>query len=576
MQDAKEEVRSRLAIEDVIGEYVQLKRAGRNFKGLSPFTNEKTPSFMVSPEKQIWHDFSANRGGDIFTFIMDAEGLDFRESLELLARKAGVDLSLYSGSGKEDGDKKKRLLAINDLACRYYQQTLLKNHHALDYVFSKRRLDKSVVSEFRIGYAPTSGDALVNFLIRKGFKREDIAAAGLSNRFGSDLFRGRMMLPLTDVSGQVIGFTGRIIVDDPKAPKYLNTPQTLLYDKGRHVFGLAQARQAIRGAGYAVIVEGNLDVVSSHQAGVRTAVATAGTAMTEQHLRTIKRLAGIIKLAYDSDAAGLAATERAIPIASSVGVDLTVISLPTGYKDPDELIRSDAASWEAAIANDEPAVEWVLKRYAQRYDLASASGKRAFTSAALAVIGGLSDPVEREHYEKMTAEIASTTLESLRTKSQAAKSQRALKRVKTRRDPVAPSYDHIDTVLGLAFTDLPVRSLLSDLPNEAQSDERRHAVCRYLVDHPDKVFNDTPRGLKNYDEYVKIILVRAENRYEGWDEDDRLREAADILRKVKTEHDRNQLEQALKEAVASGDEQAIGRLRTEYYEFIKEVKRGQR
>jgi DNA primase len=291
MQDAKEEVRARLNIEDVIGEYIQLKRAGRNFKGLSPFSGEKTASFFVSPEKHIWHDFSSGKGGDVFSFVMEVEGMDFRQALELLARRAGVDLSVYQSDGSQQlAKRKKRLLAAIELATTYYMQSLLSNPHAQEYIFKKRGLNKKVVQDFRIGYAPDNGEALTGFLAKKGFSGQEMTDAGLTNRFGGDLFRGRMMVPLMDGTGQVIGFTGRILTDDPAAPKYLNTPQTLLYDKSRHVFGLSQAKEAIRGANYAVVVEGNLDVVSSHQAEIRQVVATAGTAITEHHLRQLGRL----------------------------------------------------------------------------------------------------------------------------------------------------------------------------------------------------------------------------------------------------------------------------------------------
>jgi len=417
MQDAKEEVRARLNIEDVIGEYVQLKRAGRNFKGLSPFSGEKTPSFYVSPDKHIWHDFSSNKGGDVFTFVMEVEGVDFREALELLARKAGVDLSMYDTKGSQEiAQRKKRLLLAHDLAANYYQQSLVKNQHAIDYVFKKRGLSKQIVQDFRIGYAPTSGDALVQFLSKKGFSAEELSQAGLVNRFGGDMFRGRMTVPLMDGVGQVIGFTARILVDDPKAPKYLNTPQTLLYDKGRHVFGLSQAKEAIRNNDYAVIVEGNLDVVSSHQAGVTQVVATAGTAMTEQHLRALVRLSGHARLAFDADKAGLAATERAIPIAQAVGIDLTIISLPEGVKDPDDLIQKSPKLWQQAIDTAQPIVDWILGQYSKREDLTTAAGKRGFTTAALGVVRTLQDVVEQEHYLPKIAEYTGSSIEVLRNK----------------------------------------------------------------------------------------------------------------------------------------------------------------
>ena len=279
MQDAKEEVRERLAIEDVIGEYVQLKRAGRNLKGLSPFTDERTPSFMVSPEKGIWHDFSSGRGGDIYSFIMLMEGMDFPQALEHLARKAGVDLGMFSKGDGRTAKRRARAREALRLAAKFFQQTLLRTPEALEYVVKKRGLNRQTIADFSVGYAPDEGRALVAALEKRGFSRGELADAGLVNRFGGDLYRGRMTVALMDGSGEVVGFTGRIIRDEPNAPKYLNTPQTLLFDKSRHIFGLSQAKEAIRKSDVAVIVEGNLDVVSSHQAGVKNVVATAGTAM---------------------------------------------------------------------------------------------------------------------------------------------------------------------------------------------------------------------------------------------------------------------------------------------------------
>ncbi len=383
MQDAKEEIRARLNIEDVVSEYVQLKRAGRNFKGLSPFSGEKTPSFIVSPEKNIWHDFSSNKGGDVFSFIMEVEGVDFRGAIELLAQRAGVDLSVYDSKGDQEAAKlKRRLLEAHQLAARYYQQSMMQNNNALEYVFKKRKLSKEIVQTFLIGYAPDSGDALVQFLTKKGFSDQELSIAGLTNRFGGDLFRGRMMVPLMDASGQVIGFTGRILHDEPNAPKYLNTPETPLYNKSRHVFGLSQAKESIRKDDYTVIVEGNLDVVSSHQAGVTQVVATAGTAMTEAHLKALVRLSPNVRLAFDGDAAGLAAAERAIKISQDVGIELTIVSLPEDVKDPDELIQRDVAEWQKAIDSPNNVIEWLLQQYLKREDMNSAGGKKRFTTRA--------------------------------------------------------------------------------------------------------------------------------------------------------------------------------------------------
>lgn len=576
MDDAKEEVRARLSIEDVIGEYVQLKRSGRGFKGLSPFTSEKTPSFHVSPDKNIWHDFSSNKGGDVFSFVMEVEGMDFRGALEHLARKAGVDLTLYQTRGRDTARRKKQLLEVMRLAVAYYQHSLLRNPRALEYVFKKRGLTKEIVADFRIGYAPDQGSALLQFLTRKGFSKQDLSDAGLTNRFGTDLFRGRMMVPLLDESGQAIGFTGRIIEDDPQAPKYLNTPATLLYDKSRHIFGFSQAKEAIRTGGYSVLVEGNLDVVSSHQAGVKAVVATAGTALTERQLRTLKRLSPQVRLAFDGDKAGVAATERAIPIASELGISLTVVTLPGDAKDPDELIQQDVALWREAIEVAAPAVDWVIKHYAEREDLETAEGKRRFSTAALTIIKSLSDPVEQDHYLQLVATMTGSSIDAIKAKLSAAgkEAPKALKPVAKNIAPVQFAYSHIDTVLGAGLLYPALRGLFRDSSPELFADERQQLAARYISKHDAAVSDDVPDELHDASEYVKVSILRAEKRYEGWREDAIQREIAELLRQYKTEKKKQELEKQIRSAEDRGDEVEIERLRREHYALIKEVKRG--
>ncbi|HEU4985285.1 MAG TPA: DNA primase, partial [Nitrososphaera sp.] len=392
--DAVEDIKSRLSIEDVISQYVELKRAGRNFKALSPFSSERTPSFMVSPEKQIWHDFSSGKGGNMFSFVMEMEGLDFKGALELLARKAGLDLEQYRGRASNSKEKE-RLHEALELAAKFYQVQFSKNQMVLEYVLKKRQFSKQTALEWRLGYSPNTGTALVDFLKTKNFSEHEIKGAGLSaQRYKGlgDMFRGRLMVPLMDPQGRVIGFTARLLVDDPDAPKYINTPQTLLYDKSRHVFGLHLAKEALRKTKYAVVAEGNLDVIASHQAGVRQVVATAGTALTEYQLKALGRFTPDIRLSFDADSAGLNATERSIPIASKVGVSLSVITIPSG-KDPDELIKQDRAKWEEIIEKPKYALDWLIDRYQKQLDIDSAVGKRQFSDIILNVVRGLSDQV---------------------------------------------------------------------------------------------------------------------------------------------------------------------------------------
>ena len=557
MQDAKEEVRSRLNIEDVIGEYVQLKRSGRNFKGLSPFTGEKTPSFYVSPDKHIWHDFSSGRGGDVFSFVMEVEGMDFRQALELLARRAGIDLSMYQSSGSQDlAKRKKKLLEASELAATYYQQSLLRNDRALEYVFKKRGLNKKVVQDFRIGYAPDNGDALTSFLKKKGFTAEQLKDAGLTNRFGGDLFRGRMMVPLMDGTGQVIGFTGRIIIEDPTAPKYLNTPQTLLYDKSRHVFGLSQAKESIRKADYAVVVEGNLDVVSSHQVDCDAVVATAGTAMTEHHLRALGRLTSHIRLAFDGDKAGLAATERAIPIAQTVGVELTIVCLPDNVKDPDELIQQDSALWQKAIDSAQPVVDWVIGQFAARENLETASGKRAFTTAALNVVKTLSDPVEQDHYMSKIASMTDTTrdalLRKMTTTEESVKTMRKIKSTDHINEYIDEEPDRTqDTLLAVALIDVRVRKLLDDVDSSIFRGKDRQAVVMYLRENKSEKIETIPARLDNHGKYVTMLLLHPDVDNIDWNSENRVSTASEVLRSLQANYQKAKKEELLKNEAAA-------------------------
>ena len=398
--ELKEEIKARLPVEDVVGQYIELKRAGRTLKGRSPWGVDKTPSFMVSPEKGIWHDFSANKGGDIFTFIMEVEGIGFREALEKLAAQAGVSLEKYGGDDIKIARKKARAREELELITKFFQWSLGKSKKVQEYVFYKRNMNKRTIQEFRIGYAPEGGKIGKEFLSKRGFSAEEMKDAGLLNRFDGDMFRGRMMVPFIDASGQVIGFTARIL--DKGEPKYLNTQETILFNKSRYIFGLYQAKEAIRREGFVVIVEGNMDVISSHQAGVKQAVATSGTAMTEQHLKILSRLTEDIRLAYDGDQAGINATERAIKMAGELGIKLSVVSDYHGAKDPDELIQKDPQLWQDAVRNPKPAVEWLLIKYEEQLDFSTAEGKQEYANKAMEVIKNLPG-VMMKHYKQMIA-----------------------------------------------------------------------------------------------------------------------------------------------------------------------------
>lgn len=522
--DAVDEIKSRLSIEDVVAEYVQLKRAGRNWRGISPWTSEKTPSFMVSPEKQIWHDFSSGKGGNMFSFIMEVEGVDFKGALELLARKAGIDLEQYRpSSSRRDGPDKERLHSLLELAATFYQAHFRKNQTAKQYVLDKRKFSKETANEWRIGYSPSAGSALIDYAKKQGYTDNELKQAGLTARNYrggvQDMFRGRLMIPLQDAQGRMVGFTARLLKDDPNAPKYINTPQTVLYDKSRHVYGLHLAKEAIRKNSFAVLVEGNLDVIASHQADVRQVVATAGTALTEAHLKTLGRFTGDIRLSFDADKAGLAATERAIPIASKVKVSLSIIDIPSG-KDPDDLIRQDPKLWQAAITEHQYALDWLMARYSKLLDVTSALGKREFSDVLLPVVRALADPVERDHYLGAIAEAIGTSREALEQKMAASSGpareprRRAVKRTEPLNKTTVENKKLQDNFLSLMLMRPTLREFLELMTPDMFYTEEANELLEFLKTHPDFDGKKDGGAVQNIADYVKIESLLYEELYQ--------------------------------------------------------------
>lgn len=552
--DAVQEVKSRLNIEDVVAEYVQLKRAGRNFKGLSPWTNERTPSFIVSPEKQIWHDFSSGKGGDMFSFVMEMEGLDFRGTLEHLARKAGVDLEQFSG-GQSRGRSRQKARAIEalELAAKFYQKQLTVNKAALEYLINDRKFSKQTLLMWQLGYAPNTGFALTDFLTKHGFTTDETKLAGVSierSRRPSDMFRGRIMIPLHDARGSVIGFTARLLIEDKDAPKYINTPQTPVYDKSGHVYGLHHAKETIRKTGYVVVVEGNMDVIASHQAGVTNVVATAGTAMTERHLRELKRFTGDVRLCFDADQAGITATERVIPLAQKAGVNLSIVTIDA--KDPDELIQKNPRDWQKAIDRAKYAPDWLIEHYKYALDLSSAQGKRAFTDALLATISRLTDSVEQEHYLKLVAEVADTSLEAVQAKLSASG---ALSVSMSRKKPAlsaAQSDKNVvehkrlqDHFLAMTLMQPKIRALLKDMKPQYFSDSSQKTLLKFLQKNPNfkgesavaspvnpPKAGQTDEQLLDIADYVKIIALQFEELYQDLSANDLAEQAAHLKHRL--------------------------------------------
>lgn len=573
--DAKEDIKRRLSVEDVVSGYIELKRAGRNFKALSPFTNEKTPSFMVSPDKQIWHDFSANQGGDMFSFVMAMEGVDFVGALEILARKAGLDLSNYQRTGGKTAALKKRLYEALEQATRYYHLSLSKNPTALKYLKNERGFSAETIRTFRLGFAPSVGSALVNFLAKQKFSADEIKRAGLSaaRRGGAgDMFRGRIMIPLMDGQGRVVGFTARQLREDPDGPKYINTPQTLLYDKSRHVFGLHLAKEQIRKDDFSVLVEGNLDVIASHQAGIANAVAIAGTALTRDQLIQLARLSHHVKLAFDQDRAGLTATVRAIPIAGELDLNLSIVDL-SGAKDPDELIKKDPKLWQKALTDSTYVMDWLVEHMGTLHDLSTAPGKRAYSDALIEIMKRLKDPVETDHYLGVVAVKLGVSSDSLAAKLKSAKTKssvpkkRAIKASSTDSQP--PALTYIDTFLGLLMLYPDTRDALSKLSNVTLVIPEQQALLGALRDQPKLKASDLPE-LENY---VKIIMFRAEEFYGGSTSSARLADAMQTARRIAHETKKQQtaeLAARLRDAADTADDSSYDALLKQVHHRLKQ------
>jgi DNA primase len=411
MSDSKL-VKHNLDIVDLIGEYVQLKPAGNNHKGLCPFHNEKSPSFMVSRDRQSWRCFGCNKGGDIFTFVQEIEGLEFVEALKLLAGKAGITLTnTFSGDNKA-GEKKVRLKAIMEAAVHFYHQFLLKMDASADAraYLTKRGLESHTIDVWKIGFVPDQWDLLTKYLLKKGFAIDDLVDAGLTiKRDGADRasgkgyydrFRGRIMFPIWDVQGNSVGFTGRVLVEtETSGGKYVNTPQTDIYDKSNILFGLDKAKSAMRTKDQVVIVEGQMDVITVWQSGMEQVVASSGTALTEQQIKLMSRYTKNIAMAFDTDAAGLAAAKRGIALALEAGMRVRVIQIPGNVaKDPDECIKKAPDVWRQSVREATDVLTWYISLALHTHKIETPAGKQAIADEVLPEIARIPYAVERDHW----------------------------------------------------------------------------------------------------------------------------------------------------------------------------------
>lgn len=428
MSSNVEKIKERLGIEEVVGSYVKLERAGKNLKGKCPFHNEKTPSFYVSPDRGGYYCFGCGAKGDIFNFVQQFEGLDFMGSLKMLAERAGVSIE-FDKNNDLNKSEKERLLAIMEDATVFFEENLKKSQQAIDYVKS-RGITEETAKSFRIGYVPPDWRLLYTYLKSKKYLDSDIEKAGLIKKpdeIGGikkeyyDRFRGRIMFPISDSGGRVIAFSGRILVDDGKSAKYLNSPDTILFNKSTVLYGIHKAKTDIRIKNYSILVEGQMDLVLSHQAGIKNTVAVSGTALADtlfskenvvNNLGIVKRLSNNIILAFDSDNAGRKAAMRSARIALSLGMDVKIADLPDG-KDPADLVLSNPESWKNVLRNSKPVVEFQIDTVlSQKLDPRKLP--QALRDNVFPFIAPLTGAMEKAHYIKLIKEKTGISEDSIR------------------------------------------------------------------------------------------------------------------------------------------------------------------
>ena len=417
MDSPVQQIKERLSIEEIVSSYIKLEKAGRNLKAKCPFHNEKTPSFFVSADRGTYYCFGCGASGDIFTFVEEFEGLDFKGALKLLGDRAGVSLPRFNP--KEESEKEK-LYRIMEEAASYFEENLTRNAEALEYL-KKRGLQEKTIKDFRIGFAILDWRKLYDYLKSKNFTNHEIERAGLAKKPDGtskamyDRFRGRIMFPIMDSSGRVIAFSGRIFKDDGKSAKYLNSPETPIFIKNAVLFGIDKAKDSIRRNNFSILVEGQMDLIMSNQTGYKNTVASSGTALSDStvskenvisNLGLVRRLSSNIVLAFDADRAGANATIRAGKIALSLGMDVKVAEMPEGIDPADLISKTGADAWREAIKNSKHIIEFLLNKVLQSSGDNPRKAGREIKEKVLPFVNALESSIEKAHFIKKISDLS--------------------------------------------------------------------------------------------------------------------------------------------------------------------------
>ena len=571
-----DEIKSRLDIVEVIGSYIKLHKAGANYRALCPFHSEKKPSFFVSPARQIWHCFGCGKGSDIFGFVKEIEGVEFGDALRILAQRAGVELKPIRPELKTE---RNRLYEICELATRFFEKQLEESStgkEAKKYLLS-RNISEESIKKWRLGYAPDVWQGLSDFLTSRSYKKEEVEKAGLgiSSEQGSfyDRFRGRIIFPIFDLNSQVVGFGGRIFKEKDKTEiaKYVNTPNTLLYDKSRILYGLDKAKVEIRKKDSCILVEGYTDVIMTHQAGTQNVVATSGTALTPEQLKILRRYSNNLILGFDMDVAGDTATKRGIDLAQIQGFDIRVIRLPEG-KDAADVISLNPKEWEKAIENAKLILDFYFESAFSGRDPKTPEGKKEVSKILLPVLKRIPNQIEKSFWIQRLAKDLGVREEDLREE---------LKKVKLEENLYGLEPEEIISLPPKSRKELLEERLLTlilktgnknlNLIDEKENSYFSQKTQEILMNlKKDKNFPTEKLSPETID-YFNYLALKAEiEEIEEKDIEPEIKYCLKEIQHLGVKNKLDQISQEIKKAEEEKDSKKIEKLTQEFNEFAKE------
>ncbi len=581
--DQVEEIKNRLDIVDVIKDYIKLEKAGANYRARCPFHSDKKPSLFVSPSKQIWKCFGCDKGGDVYGFVKEIEGVEFREALEILARKAGVELKKVSHKARS---KKKRLYEICDLASRFFEKQLQKSKAgqlANKYLIEERGINKDSIRKWRLGYSPDKWRSLSRFLTSRGFTKEEIRKTGLSvlNKKGNyyDRFRGRIMFPVFDLHGRVIGFGGRVFKRmGESTAKYVNTSNTPLYNKSKVLYGLNKAKVAVREKDACIVTEGYTDVILSSQVGIENIVASSGTALTSYQLRILKRYTDRLQFSFDADSAGSAATRRGIALAQKKGFETEVI-LMSGNHDPADVIKEKPGKWKELVEEAKGVLEYYFQTAFEKFDPDKAQEKKKIAKTLLPVIKRVPNEIVRFHWIQKIAEGLKVSEESI---------ERELKKVKIKEE--TPTFKQEvesgdedrqerqkskeemmeDELLYFLIQDPEAAEYIKKEDMEFFSPEavELFTVFRKEALDPKKLEEELSQALF---QKVQMALLRKEVMGEVENVKDEVKKCIAVIKNIRRKEELKALSKRLKEAERMGDESKVKLLTENFNKLSKQI-----